>query len=328
MLKKFIRKTRSFIFYKTPFGEFFSSMYDLNHHLKYSFNTKNLHKDKDSFKYYLTKQYHIIEKGLSLPETRSGFGQPKITNVIEKAQKYEKIYGSDELTLSIRETLKQYMSINKDSELTNVFRLTVNKYLDSNSKSGSGKGGLKYIDRDFSSTLNLEEFTIFAKSRVSVRNFSNENVSIGILKAATEAAQYAPSVCNRQSWKVHCYTDKSKILSILSYQNGNRGFSNVINKLIIVTSDAKGFTSFENNQRFIDGGLFSMNLLLAIHAAGLGACPLNTCYPYIIEKKVKSVSGIPDNERLIMMIGIGCLKEKYSVAYSARNPIDNVFISH
>src|SRR5690606_2840615 len=124
------------------------------------------------------------------------------------------------------------------------------------------------------------------------------------IRDIVDIAKSAPSVCNRQGWKAHCYSDKLKIKELLSYQNGNAGFTDVIDKLLIVTADAKAFTNYESNQIFIDGGLFSMNILLAIHAAGLGACPLNTCYPYFIEKKVKLASEIPDNERLIMMIGI------------------------
>ena len=90
----------------------------------------------------------------------------------------------------------------------------------------------------------------------------------------------------------------------------------------------KAFTNFESNQAFIDGGLFSMNLLLAIHAAGLGACCLNTCYPSTKENEVKKVAGIPQNERLIMMIAVGSLKDNYSVAYSPRNPTDEIYVSH
>lgn len=71
-----------------------------------------------------------------------------------------------------------------------------------------------------------------------------------------------------------------------------------------------------------------MNLLLAIHSAGLGACCLNTCYPSKKEREVKRAAGIPHNERLIMMIAVGSLKDNYSVAYSPRNPTEQVFVSH
>lgn len=328
MLNVFVRKTRSLIFYKTPVGEIYTKVFDINHHLKYSFKEKALKKDKAHLKYYLTKHYHIIEKGLALPEPRLGFGQPKILSVIEKTKTYETLHGVDDLVCSIRKTLLEYMIFNENKgyKFPESFKIIVNDFL--NQENANGKGGLKYINREAASTLNLQEFNDFAQGRVSVRDFSSVSVPDGILYSAVGVARSAPSVCNRQGWKVHCYSDKSKIKEILSYQNGNSGFTDVINKLIIVTADAKAFTSYESNQIFIDGGLFSMNLLLAIHAAGLGACSLNTCYPSFVEQKVRRVSDIPDNERLIMMIGIGCLKENYSVAYSSRNTTEDIFISH
>lgn len=328
MLNVFLRKTRTLIFYKTPVGEFYTKFSDISHHLKYSFKESALKDDKAHLKYYLTKHYHIIEKGLALPEPRLGFGQPKILDVIEKTKKYEKLYGVDELVCSIRKTLSQYVFFNKNQgfNFPDNFKNVVTDFL--NQGSALGEGGLKYINKKTASTLNLQEFNEFTNGRVSVRNFSSESVPNGILYSAVGAARSAPSVCNRQGWKVHYYSDKSKIKEILAHQNGNTGFTDVIDKLIIVTADAKAFTSYESNQIFIDGGLFSMNLLLAIHAAGLGACPLNTCYPSFVEKKVKRVSEISDSERLIMMIGIGCLKESYNVAYSPRNPIDDIFVSH
>lgn len=141
-------------------------------------------------------------------------------------------------------------------------------------------------------------------------------------------AKNTPSVCNRQGWFVHVYSEKAKIQELLSYQNGNAGFNESINKLLIVTGNAKAFTFSESNQLFIDGGLFSMNILLAIHAAGYGACPLNTCYPAYFEKRVKRGANISDEERLIMMVGVGALKKEYSVAFSNKFALDNILIEH
>lgn len=328
MFNVFIRKAHTVFFHRTRLGEFYTKLYDANHHVKYSFKERALKNDKAHIKYYLTKHYHIIEKGLALPEPKLGFGQPKILNIIEKTKKYETLHGVDELVCSIRKTLLEYMNYSKINEynFSDDFKNVVNDFLYQGST--VGEGGLKYINRDTASTLNLQEFNEFVRGRVSVRNFSNVSIPEDLLYSIVETAKNAPSVCNRQGWKVHCYSNKAKIEEILSYQNGNKGFTEVIDKLIIVTADAKAFTSYESNQVFIDGGLFSMNLLLAIHSAGLGACPLNTCYPAYREQKVKKISSIPDNERLIMMIGIGCLKESYSVAYSPRNPTDEIFVTH
>ena len=141
---------------------------------------------------------------------------------------------------------------------------------------------------------------------------------------AVEMARYAPSVCNRQSWKVHIFKDRDKIDTLLGLQNGNNGFTQSIKQLLIITGDTKKFTKLESNQVFIDGGLFSMSLLLSLHSKEIASCCLNTCLPYLDEVKVKKIGKISGSERLIMMIGIGNYKDSFEVAISDRIPLDEI----
>ena len=113
--------------------------------------------------------------------------------------------------------------------------------------------------------------------------------------------------------------------TILNLQNGNNGFTETINKLLIITADTKKFTKLESNQVFVDGGLFAMNLLLALHAQNIASCCLNTCLPYVDEKKIKRIGNIPNSERLIMMIGIGKQKDSFEVAISERVAVEQIF---
>lgn len=64
-----------------------------------------------------------------------------------------------------------------------------------------------------------------------------------------------------------------------------------------------------------------MNLMLALHAVGLGSCPLNTCMPWIKESRLKQTADIPQHERLIMMIAVGNLSDEFSVAQSEKYPV-------
>lgn len=313
------------------FSEIITSVYDIAHHLKYSFDEKKLKHDKEYLKYYLTKHYHIIEKGLALPAPKPGFGQPKILSIIELAKLYENSYGNDKLTISIKKAISEYLAFHqsKGHQLPVDFFSILNKYLEDDiSNYFNAEGGLKSKSKNSLKSLDFRTYSQFVKERQSVRNFSDEDVSQELLSSIVHIAQFTPSVCNRQAWKAHCYSNKNQIKKILSMQNGNSGFTDAINKLIIVTGDTRGFSRNESKQIFIDGGLFSMSLLYAIHAAGLGACPLNTCVSFRQELRIKSVAKIPDNERVVMMIAIGCLKHDFQVAYSARNPLSHVIINH
>lgn len=322
------KKIRSKIVNKLRLSELATQLYHLQQHQKFKLSNKALSKDKAYLQYYLVKHYHVIEKGLALSDPRLGFGQPKILDLLDKARMYEDKFGSDSILSAIRETLTEYIRLHDRNNFSLPEKLNHEIKTFINKTTSKENGGLKYINKSSASNLNIDAFREFAQSRVSVRNFSEEPVLEKTIYNAVDAAKHAPSVCNRQGWKVHYYSEKTKIIQLLALQNGNKGFTENIDKLLIVTSDDRAFVRYESNQPFIDGGLFSMNLLLALHASGLGACCLNTCMSYRAERKVKSLGGIPDHERLIMMIAVGNLKPEYSVAYSNRKETNSILVSH
>lgn len=328
MIKVFFRKAKNYIARRTPLIELYSKTYDFYHHNKYSFKECSISKQKASFSYYLTKSYHIVEKGLALPEPRMQFGEQRIIKLIKLSKEYVRNYEEDDLIKSIKDTLVAYLEFHekKDFELKKDYYALIKEFVAE--KGEVSQGGVKVIKRLDSYAQSFLNAESLIKGRASVRDFSDKDVPIDDIKKIIELARNTPSVCNRQGWFVHVYSDKNKIKELLSYQNGNSGFSDHINKLLIVTGSAKAFTFAESNQLFIDGGLLSMNILLAIHAAGFGACPLNTCYPAYREKKVKKVAQILDEERLIMMIGVGALHEEYSVAYSNKLSVSQILIEH
>jgi len=188
----------------------------------------------------------------------------------------------------------------------------------------NNNGGVKKMTKREIQVTTAIDFENFMKSRTSVRNYAKDEVLDKEVYKAIELARFTPSVCNRQSWKVHYYKDEMLKKELLKLQNGNNGFSDSINKLIIVTTDTKKFTKLEGNQVFIDGGMFAMSLVLALHAQGVASCCLNTCLPYVDEKKIKQIGSIPNSERLIMMIGIGKYKDSFEVAISNRIPVDSI----
>ncbi|WP_018357336.1 nitroreductase family protein [Porphyromonas levii] len=85
-------------------------------------------------------------------------------------------------------------------------------------------------------------FSEFAKSRSSVREFSDEMVSREILEKVVELANTAPSVCNRQGVSVVVVEDKKIIEKILDIQKGLAGYTS-INQLIVLTANRNYFYS-------------------------------------------------------------------------------------
>src|SRR5699024_7662489 len=114
VIRVFLRKAKSFIIYRTPIIELYSKLYDFKHHYKYSFKEYSLKKEKAVYSYFLRKSYHIVEKGLALPEPRLQFGMPRIIKLIETSNRYINYYGEDELVETIRDTLVEYLKFHRE----------------------------------------------------------------------------------------------------------------------------------------------------------------------------------------------------------------------
>ena len=64
---------------------------------------------------YLTWLYHVIEKGLAMPQMKIGFGQEKIRELCEKLETYAGEYGKDNVTYASGiSTLYQYKMTHQD----------------------------------------------------------------------------------------------------------------------------------------------------------------------------------------------------------------------
>ncbi|MCO6164229.1 nitroreductase family protein [Flavobacterium sp. NRK F7] len=326
--ERFKNKVYAFLFWQTSFGEYLNKMYDLSLFFKYSFKLSKTNSKQNKVA-SLTKNYHIVEKGLALPHTRTEFGQQKIIKLIQDATLFIEEYGNESLILAIKNCLSEYYEFNKRSGVnldTDYFR-TIAIFI-STEFSEEKIGGTKTITKEEIANATNFDFENFIKARSSIRDFDISELDVEKVEKAIDLARFTPSVCNRQSWKAHLFTKKKDVLKVLAFQNGHGGFKEVIQGVIVVTTDIRMFTKLETNQVFVDGGLFAMNVINALHFYGIGTCPLNTCMPFVDEKKLKRTAKIEESERVIMMIAIGSIKEVFKVAISKRRDLNQILINH
>lgn len=156
------------------------------------------------------------------------------------------------------------------------------------------------------------DFHKFAWSRSSVREFDcSRSISRDEILAVVDAARKTPSVCNRQSSRVHIFTEPQVVSQVLSYQRGNTGFGHQVPAVAIITSDVSQFFSVdERNQMWVDGGMFAMSFVYGLHALGLGSCCLNWCISDHGDRSLRNAGYVPDHEHIIMMIAFGHPSEK------------------
>lgn len=284
----------------------------------FSNSTSKRHLEGDLIFYY-----HKIEKGLALPNPRVGFGKKNVIYLISAIKRYVELYGWEEVAIISLNTLFSYYSFNKEKglnmgelhkEISDLkSNISKNKY--------TNQGGVLELTKE-KIDKNLIDFEKFAYSRYSIRNFSTKTVDIKQIENAVNIAQKTPSVCNRQPSKVYVYTTDEEKREILKYQNGNVGFGETADKVLIVTTNLMDFRGvIERNQAYIEGGLYSMSLIYGLHSQGLGTCALNLSITNDIEVKLKRTANIPSSEIPIMMIAVGHIPENLKVACSPRRSV-------
>ncbi len=307
--------------------ELFSNYwYDLKRFMVYSSTLQffNLEQQKLS---WIDADAHKLEKGLALSAPRPGFGVGVVARLIRQINEYRNTYSDNRSLQNAVRVLGVYKEFNHSNS---VFREKMDaeiEQLQASSVTSQGAGGYEMEQRnEWLEKANID-FMTFVKSRRSVREFSDETVDPSLLRQAVEMAIYTPTVCNRQAARAHVYTDPQECRDVLSCQKGNGGFGDQIKAVLMVTVDRRTFfTAGERNQCWIDGGLFSMSLLYSLHSLGLGACSLNWSAVKEQDQRVREVTKIHEGEAVIMMIGVGHLKDEFKVAMSPRKPLSHFYI--
>lgn len=269
----------------------------------------------------IIRRYHVIEKGLSMPDFKPRSGIDMVTKLISCLKEWDELKrcsdGANQIE-SARVVLVAYARKHKGLGV-DISDYLSDEVLISISPRPQVPGGTK-------SWVAVSEedgaaFQRLAASRVSVRDFIADRIPArAVIQGAIDLAITSPSVCNRQTWRVHAY-EGERAQEILSLQNGNRGFGHRIPTVLVVTSDMRFFTgTIERYQAWIDGGMFAMTLLLGLHSVGLGAVALNWSVRNEQDEMLRAKGGIPEHERVVMLIGCGYPTEGAVVANSLRRP--------
>lgn len=251
----------------------------------------------------LTKDYHRIEKGLALSAPKRPFGAAvaaRLDSNISSGEATGAQKGVIEYAKSARRALVQW---NDSGIITDEIAPVAE----------TKPGGL----------MNPDEFF---GSRHSVRNFSNRSVDDNILRHAVSLAVNSPSVCNRQAWAIRFFSG-SDVPRILAYQNGNKGFTHSVPVVGLITVDCRMFAAAgERNQPWIEGGIFAMSFVWALHALGVDTCMLNMSVRNRVVADLRSTFHIQDHELVIMMVAVGYAEPGHRVARSPRRGVDEVVI--
>ncbi|MHA7862315.1 nitroreductase family protein [Tessaracoccus sp. Y36] len=278
----------------------------------------------------LTFHAHSIEKGLSHTDFRAGFGVTALTELGAAMRQYQLMgYPVERIPfVNALSTLKAYIEAHSvlNFETDHLLRVLGPDLLELVNGSTSDLGGVVTVTAASKVDNDQKNFADLLRGRVSVREFATSSTVEARVRDAVRMSLKSPSVCNRQSTRVRIITDDTQMTQVLELQGGMTGYA-LPPALVVVTADLESFLEpTERNQAFVDGGLFSMSLLLSLEYMSLAACPLNAMMSGAKEDQLRSLVGIESSERLIVFIAVGDFLDSVKVPKSFRNPLSDVLL--
>ncbi len=261
--------------------------------------------------------YHVLEKGLTMPRRRLGFGKGAVVHLINLIESFERRFGFDPQCGHAAAVLKAYRELHRDWPEP-MPRLDT--FLAARPSLEPAKE--PHVKRADFYSAKESPFPVFAASRHVVRHFEGP-VPMDAIKEALEIARTAPSACNRQHARVHVICDHSLRDRLFAIQGGTRGFGGDADKVLIVTSDLSAVRwAWERHDAYVNGGIYVMNLSYALHYCGIAHCILHWSVPPKVDEEAHRMLGIPGCEAIVQVIACGMAPEEFDVAASPRRALE------
>jgi nitroreductase len=299
-----------------------STLYDLERYLKYN---KSFFNSSTSNVANILEKAHIIEKGFSFKKVKHGFGIDKLKKLNSLKDIRKTNYGLDKYYYLASQALICYFNNFKDINWADSeFRDFPLDLIEENQKEKQAElsenlFGVSEISSESICFRSQGNFRDLSFSRHSIRDFADKDVDLELILEAVDIALRCPSQCNRQSSRLHIFRNREKIRQILELQGGAKGFLDSIPLLLVVTNDISCWDSpNERNQAYVDGGLFAMALVYALHYLKFGTCTLNLAMDWQKDSLFRKLTEVPDSEVFIMCIAVGHLRETVKVTKSLR----------
>lgn len=300
--------------------------YDIGRFVKYSgvFSRET----REQLRSYVIMQYHIIEKGLTMPNRRLGFGMEVIRKLMAQIVAFEHKFGSDSQVTHAIGVLKTYWELHFTAGAINAseaFWQELDLFL-GNYPSVESARQLHFTREDFYKEKDAV-FPRFALARHTSRHYSEKSLDVKLLRNAVEIAISTPTACNRQHCRVYCVSDKKLMADILHIQGGSRGFGHFADKLLIVTANLEDLNVVrERNDLFVNGGMFLMNLCYSLFYNEIAHCILNWSRTPDEDMRFRTLVGIKESETVIAILTCGVPPEEFDVCASPRKPISEYFV--
>lgn len=268
--------------------------------------------------------YHVLEKGLTMPRRRMGFGKGAALHLAGLVEDFERRFGrGDAQVRHAVAVLRAYRELHRDwpEPMPRLDAFLA-------ARPDVPAAVEPHVSREAFYSAKDAPFPEFAASRHVVRHFAGP-APREALEAAVALASTAPSACNRQPARVHAYGDRATLEKLFALQGGARGFGTDVGHALVVTADLACVRwGWERHDAWTNGGIFAMNLCLALHWHGVAHCILHWSVPPEADREAHRLLGIPPNEAIVLVLACGLAPGEFDVAASPRLGVEEVLSWH
>lgn len=285
-------------------------------------------KDLPQIEYKIMLIVHSLEKGMS-SKTMRPFGQQKVLDLIRMLDLYlEKLpeHGGTPYKMGVN-ILRQWKHLFDENKWEqDAAYIAVDSFLKASAEIESIPVGTFNYTKQESERYKDFDYLDAIQTRHSAREFVHKKLETQDIEYCVKAAIASPSACNRQMCKVYYIEDKAKREMLSKLISGLGGFEKDWNNYFVFTYDMAAFLFYgERNQGYFNTGLFAMNFANALHFRGIGSCFLQWANKAQEDRMMSNELGIPQNERIVVVLAAGYYAEKSIVPRSYRKRLEEIY---
>lgn len=286
-------------------------------------------KTREQLRAFVIMTYHVVEKGLTMPNRRFTFGVEVIKELMQLIDAFESKFGSDRQVDHAIGVLKAYWDLHAEAgrqeSADAAFWSQLETFLSRYPTVPAAPQ--PHCTREVFYRDNEAAFPRFAASRHTLRHYSDKPLPVERIKAAVALAMSTPTACNRQHCRVYCVSDKAKMARLLELQGGGRGFGHLADKVLVVTASLESILyPRERDDLFTNGGMFLMNLCYALHYEKIAHCVLNWSRTPAEDRAMRKCLAIKPSESVIAILTCGETPPEFDVCASPRDTVEEHFV--
>lgn len=276
--------------------------------------------------FHLRREIHRLEKGLVMRNRRAVFAADYINDVVANylillnAKNDRDI--DDELLRWAHSVLTKYFTTvdTTNPKVAMAKKAFEEQAVEQTTKLNGSVTSHPYLkDQAARSKISYEEFFQLCMQRRSVRWFQDKPVPHDLIEKAMVAATQSPSACNRQPFRFKFFDHQELKNQVGSIPMGIKGiYENVPVFAVLIGRLSAYLSERDRHVIYIDGGLASMSFMFALETLGLSSFPINWPDIESLEVKMENLLDLDEDERPMMLIGMGYADEKGGIPFSQK----------